>query len=122
MRLVVSVIALLVGLTGLGDAAFTETGGWSFPGLRYLVTWLPLTAVFSLAILLPLARLLGICWPAVTGLISGIAVVQCFTLFGGCDSNSRIPLAIRPLVLVVLAITAIVNQRDTRNDASGLCR
>ncbi len=114
MRLLLSMIALLVGLAGLGSAAFTETGGWSFPWAFYLVLWLPLTASCSLVVLLLLARRLGIRWPAVAGLMGGIALVQCVTLFGGCDSNSRIPLAIMPLVLVALSVTEIVGGKGSR--------
>ncbi len=114
MRLFAFLIALLVGVAGLGYAAFTETGGWSFPWLLYLVFWLPLTSALSLAIVLLLVRRLGIHWPAVVGIICGIAVIQCFTLFGGCDNNSRIPLAIMPLVLVALSVSAVWSERGLR--------
>lgn len=114
MRLIAFLVAMLVGVAGLGYAAFTETGGWSFPWLLYLVLWLPLTSVISLAVVLLLARRLGIQWPVVTGMICGIAVVQCFTLFGGCDNNSRIPLAIMPLVLVALSVSAVLSERGWR--------
>ena len=37
MRLILFAVALLMGVGGLGYAPFTETGGWPFPWLLYLV-------------------------------------------------------------------------------------
>lgn len=114
MRFAASLVGALVGVAGLRYAAFAEIGGWALPGLAYLVFWLPLTSVFSLALLLLLTRRLAIRWPATTGLIGWVTLIQCFTLFGGCDNNSRIPLTIMPLVLLTLSVTIIANEKGAR--------
>ena len=84
MRFVLFIIALQESIGGLGLADFTETVGWSFTWLLYLVLWLPLTETFSLAVLLSLAQWRSLRWYAAAGIVGTVALLQCFTLFGGC--------------------------------------
>ncbi len=109
MRLVALVIALLVGIAGLGYAATCETGPWSFPWLLYLVFWLPLTSILSFAILISSALRLKVNWFTTTGVIGGIALLQLVAMW--IDESSRLTLAVMPLVLVVFAIGAMAYER-----------